>query len=654
MLFSSLLLSICFVYCVGNIIYTLFIEELFEGFKRIFIKLFSGLFFVVTLFSLIVTKGVTINILIVVLVLILFLRAGVWKKWNYSRLWKDLFSDKVELLMTLVPLCIFFIWRYYTLYSTTTDIPVVINMDSLKHVIRAGFLVSTGIESVNVNYINLPSGVDPYHYFEAWSIGLFGSLFKINFWITEQVIVYPLYSTFIVVGFWGIIEKWQPKWYIYTLGLGVVCNTGLYFEEVEALKFFKYTGGFAINAFDEWKGFTLSVAYMVTLLFFNLLDSTANPVKAILILLILPIVSITLGPAILGIVTSILILLFLFKRRLSVDIQIGDIALPFLVALLLFGFYKFFGAPQSYIEKPNVIDGVRKIMTFSALRTRSIIIAEKIIQAIIFYSPVLLISLSYLVFEHKNLRQKILASIHIQIVLYIVFVGWFMALGCWMLFYGSFGSSQYLFYTMAPFVNIVMLSITLFCVHKSRHKIFNLGSSLLITLLMVFFCYRTNNIYQKGRVALFDKYSIEYIDQVISELEKLQTKNGFKIESADRFVKYNDHHHLVGSFIPGAFDDVNMYSITLGFMFVDSINTSRKSKMLLRYAGLSSYINYLNKPDKKVTIDRAIVDLIEKHNFSFVIVDKWSLLPDYLKKRIEMKIVDEKSNETFYLFKNLK
>ena len=80
MLFSFLLLSVCFVYCVGNIIYTLFIEELFEGFKRIFIKLFSGLFFVVTLFSLIATQGVTINILIVVLVLILFFRTGVWKK----------------------------------------------------------------------------------------------------------------------------------------------------------------------------------------------------------------------------------------------------------------------------------------------------------------------------------------------------------------------------------------------------------------------------------------------------------------------------------------------------------------------------------------------------------------------------------------------
>ena len=622
------------------------------GFKRIFIKLFSGLFFVVTLFSLIATKGVTINVLIVVLVLILFLRTCVWKKWNYSRLWKDLFSDRVELLMTLVPLGIFFTWRYYTLYSTTTDIPVVINMDSLKHVIRAGFLVSTGIESVNINYINLPEGVDPYHYFEAWSIGLFGSLFKNNFWITEQVIVYPLYSTFIVVGFWGIIEKWQPKWYIYTLGLGVVCNTGLYFEEVETLKFFKYTGGFAINAFDEWKGFTVSVAYLVVMLFLNLLFSRVSLTTAIITLLILPIISITLAPGILTIVTLLMFILFLFKDKLEIDMKRGDILVPILMAVLIYLFYKYFEATQVYIDKPNLVSALQKLMSLGELKTRAIIIFEKIIQSIVFFSPFIAVSM-YFFIKNKMRFRDIFMSRGVAVLFYIIIIGSCISMSFWMLFYYSFGSGQFLFYTMAPFVNISSLLFFVVAIIHEQRWVLKLGLTIILIVINVLFFSRSNDIYVKGRSGYFDKYSVEYVNEVVTVIGEMKEKKGFKIEDPNEITKYNDTHHSVGNFLPGVYNEFDMISITKGVMYVEQNYPVKEAKMLLPKAPMAEYFQGLMNNNNFIGTEEAVLQLIQHENYNFVFVPSKLKLPNYLNSLVKQVIIDDKTGEQLFLFGQL-
>lgn len=317
--FLLLLLSFLLCYILGNLIFQLFFRIEVNLYSSLFFKTSFGFIFFTLIFSLFKTIFISVNSVFLIFLL------SFWFKNKFEVYRNNLnIIDIIDLknLIKFFPIVIiFFTWRFFTL-SDDGFFPVVINMDSLKHVIRAGFLINTGVESVNVNYLLPPNGVEPYHYFEAWTIGLWGTLFKLKFWIAQQLIVIPLVSVIITMGFWGIVNRWNNHYIFLLISFPIVFLNGIYISELESFKYLQFTDGFILNAYDEWKGFSVSFTYIFIMIFLNLLISKVNKVNAILTLLFLPIISINIAPTILTIFTVLVLTIFFLKKIMVFKFEI--------------------------------------------------------------------------------------------------------------------------------------------------------------------------------------------------------------------------------------------------------------------------------------------------------------------------------------------
>jgi hypothetical protein len=645
--FLRVLLAYTFFFYAGNIFSKLFKLNSEHPFRSVFVKLLIGLFGLVVAFSLCITKGVTINSGLPFLTILILYR--VRKGVNFSSAF--FFVDREDLVAfgySLPVLFLFFLYRYITIMTGGSELPIVMNMDGIKHAIRAAFILRTGVESVNVNYLIPPGGVDPYHYFEAWTIGLLGTMLRMNFWVAEQIVAFPIVSTIIVCGFWGILSNWKLAWFYYLLAISVVFFTGFYFYQIENINLLRYTGGFMINAYDEWKGFVVSFAYLIVILSFNLAFSSERVIYSILVLLYLPFLSITLAPSAITISFVLIIIGLLFPKTFRWGLRLNDLMYPVLVAAFIGCFYYFFESKVGYINKPSASIMLKQLTSLSVVKARVIIVAEKAVQALVIYLPYLVI-IGYCLVQ-RNIGKRIAAidarwHFLLALMITVIAVGAFF----WQFFYNMFGANQFLFYTAMPFVNVSLMLLLLLSVSLLKRK---MEKGLVITVVaisIVLFVYRSYNIHLRGKAEWFDKYSQEYISNVRREVAKMNVRYGVKIEHKENFVKFNDTHHLLGSFLPGYFNDSYLVSYTLAKMYYNNEAPNEEARMLLPKSPLVGYCMNLKQHNQFSGVDDALLRMIHKYGFSFVFVDKKEQLIAPLLPLVKSEIVDRKSGEKFYV-----
>lgn len=640
----KLLSAYIFVYTTGTILLNSIYLEIKNEYSKLLYSLIGGIIFIVCVGAIILTGGKTVLIILLLLCVYLYVKYAV-KKSPFVNLRNELKSGLKPLLVGLIPLLTIFIYKSYIMFSTNTVSPVVINMDSLKQVIRAAFLMSQGVETLNVNYLSPTNGVDPYHYFEAWLIGIASKLTFAKGWLTEQLIVVPLVSTVIVTGVYSFLKRWNAPWIFYILGIFTVNFSPVFFDGVENIPYMKFTNVFFINAFDEWKGVVVSMAYMPVILFFNLLIIERKIILSLLVLLFLPIMSITLAPGILSIVTIVLFLLFIMRKSFSTTIGLIDLATPFIVAIALFSFYEIFGANEDFIKRPSMIDGVKAMLSLSELKTRLIILVEKVFQAIILFSPVIIVAITFS-FVDRNKFELALKCTYKQILIITIISGVIISSFFWMVLYGSFGSSQFLFYTMSPFTNILSVLILFYvCVFASK-EIFRKGFVLWLCLIFVFITGRSYDLYLKTRKEYFDEYSIEYVDSVVECVGNLYIRRGLKFEDPNDFVKFNDTHHLVGDFLTGNYDDLFLTDVSKYRMYKNKNYPTDEAAMFLPKLPLATYDRELNKSMAEAEFIDYVID---KEDFSFVLFAEDVEVPDYIKGRLSNMIEDVKTGEKMYL-----
>lgn len=639
------------IYITGSVLYRHLVKENNYGFRKLFYKLILGIFFLVTFFSIIKTGGKTINLGLVILSVILFFAAkGKLQKINRFSIKSEEVGEFKFLLQLLPLLLVLFAWRYYTLFSTEADIPVVLNMDGLKHSIRAVYLSTTGLETGNVNYFLLPDGLEPFHYFEAWTIALFGTLFKENFWVAGQVIVLPIFHIVIITGVLGIIQSWTKNYFIYLLAIGAVLWGAFYLEAFEGLKYLKYSGKFGVSPFDEHWAMKLSVAYMVVALFLNLLHEKKTIILGVLTLLALPVVSINLAPTLLTITTILLFSLYLFRKKLKLEFNPVLLLVPFLIAIFVLGFYEIFKPSQVFIDKPSLATVTQDLLDVDGLKRQLFLWTEKIFQLIFFFLPYLLVFL--LIISTGLIKLRDIIKDQRFIVLVIIFtVGSFASVLFSILLASTFGASQILFYTMFPFFNLISFLLIIYLILNSSKAYFTALGYLLAIAFFLFFSYRTFTVYQSSRTANFDKYSIEYINSVVDELSELDNKKGLKLEHPDDIIKFNDVTDFVGFFVFGAFNDAYLTSITMGEMYAEGNFPTAEAKMLIPNAPFSVFIQQKIAAGEEINIEDATMEFIRENNIQYIFVSGKRDLPDYISRISLKEITDKNTGERLFIFR---
>lgn len=649
LIFIKLILSFLFIYSAGNVLYRLLIKETFVGFSRLFIKSFLGLFSLVTFYSIIKTNGITINTgLLLIVILIIIQNKN--KNWSINKSgFKEEELQDLKLILYCLPfIIIFFAWRYYCLFSTNAEIPVVYVSDTLNHCIRAMYINQTGIETGNVNYYFLPDGVDPYHYFEAWTVAFFGSLLKLNFWVAAQSVVLPLFNIIIVTGTIGIVEKWTKNYFIYLICIGAVFFGAYYIEQIETLKFLNYSFSFGCNSFDEFWTLKLSVLYIIVLVFLHIIYNKKNLILSVITLLSMPILTIILAPTMLSIITLVILILIIFRKKLKIEIPFYTIFYPFLIGGFIFLFYKIFGQTTEFIDKPST-SILLELKSFTLITHRIFIGFEKIIQMFILYLPYILIFLSLLIFKKIKINSFI-NDIRLFGLSIILIIGVPITIFIWLIFYSFFGSSQFYFYTMLPFLNLISFMVLIYGLVKITNKLIKYLILILILFSFCFFSYRSFDIYMQKRY-WFDKYSVEYINRTIQEISKLENKKGLKLEHPDELYKFNDASSFIASFVFAGVNGSNNTSVTMGEMYSEKIFPTSEAEMFLKKAPFSMYIDKLKNENHFISLIDATISFIHEYKVQFMFVSSKREIPNELMNITRKVIEDTKSGEKLLIFK---
>lgn len=659
MIFYYLLLFIlgfALIFLAGHCIISLSAVKIEKTYNRSFFKLFLGLTFIITCYSLLKTSGGTINAgLILIGILYYTVTKQKFDLKGYKERLKIYKTDFLPLLTILVFSSLFFFWKYYCLFNNGQAFPIVINSDSIYHSNLAIFLNSTGIESSNTNYFYLPDGTHPYHYFEGWTIAFFSFIFNSNYWITEECLVYPLFASIVVAGTWALFEKFIAlTTFNKCLGLLTVFFSGFYFSELSELsELFNYqeTYSYGYNAIDEFWGLKLVVAYIFAIA--ALLLFIDQKIKhGILILLALPVISISVAAGVLSATFMFILFLLFFKKKINSIISPYTLLLPVIVCLFIALFYKLSSATTEYISIPSSSNIITEFNSITVLKSKIVLFFLRIIQLIILYAPVWILLLLSFLTSQKGTWSKHFSKLKFCLF-YLPFII-FCSLIIWLILSFSFGSKAFYFYAALPFINVLSLLIIAISYNFMQKTYFKWGTGIVILSMMVFFLYRTNSIYSYDKNKLWSIYSKEYLEEVYAHSKNIQGKFGGKIEGVSFFNSgiYNDNIDKLGYFLSGFNRTADKSSILTSLSSIDVTQEQLDQTINKGYVlttPLYLFTNELKKNKHFTSNENARLQFIKKHKIEYLFINKGIQMDSCLLPFISKYLKDPKSGISFIL-----
>ena len=615
-----------------------------KPFLNLFIKLALGLFLSVIIYSFIRTGGKTIHLVFIPLVLFVWITNG-FKNLNFNIQFSIPKTSIKPIAYLLVLNIIIFGWKAFYVYAHNGEFPMVLNMDDLCHVNRAMFFNKFGIETTDLNYIQLPDGVQPFHYFEAWSVAAIQFFTNLNYWLSEQLILYPLFAGIIVSGIWSIAERYSLKRVTYFMCFGILFISGFMIHELTNIQFFKWASAIQLNAIDEFWALKLSVVYIILLASILLYIYNLKRLS-ILTLLILPIISITLGPAILSTVFILFAFGTLFKgSSLRLITRKGDIFAPILIGVFILLFYSVFKASTDFISIPGASGIFDELNTIAKLKHKFIISVEKIIQLVILYSPFIVIGLIVIKKLRNNLDYQDLI-IKIKILLMVIVV----ALPMWSLFHSVFGGSEFFNYPSVAILNIISFIFLILLVNLVNLKWQKITLGLFVIVSFGFFSYRSyQTLVRMQSTNGSNLYSLEYLKSVNSIINSLENKNGCKIENPNGsdFSDAHDHHgfHLVSMHN----EPYSLISISRYKAVKEIITLEKEETRFLQTLPFNRYVEIQKQNGKFISLNHSQESFIKERKIEFLIVEFGESIPTTLRSIIKEQVLDPNTNETFVL-----
>tara|TARA_B100001287_G_scaffold106033_1_gene89238 strand:+ start:19616 stop:21157 length:1542 start_codon:yes stop_codon:yes gene_type:complete len=507
------------------------------------------------------------------------------------------------------------------------------------------FFNSHGIETTNLNYLNPPDGIEPFHYFEAWFIGFFQWIFGANYWLTLQLIVYPFLNGIIILGTWSIINRYTTKKLHFLISSLIIIISGFFLEEITTNSFFRFSHAFGSNSIDEFWGLKFSIVYIIIVGFINLCLNKKYLISIILLLL-LPIFSITLAPSIFTGISLIIIINYLSKNKfVGPEIKLFHLSIPIIICVFILSFYKIFEPSLIQIKMPTGINEIlNEFNTFFKIKSKLIISIEKIIHLILFYLPFII--LFYLnqkrirKLQHKNKFKFINQTFNFLFLISGISIIFYP------LFHFIFASAEFFFYPTLPIFNIISLitiifSLILFKNTKSYYYILGF-----IMLISSFFIVKTSIIHYDKIVDTFGtkRYSENYLKEVEQEFSKIKNKIGAKIEHENELWA-SDAVDVIGAYIIGLTDDP--YSLVSLSRTSETKYPDEHHKTL----GLSSeyyqYTEFKKNNNTFESYEKTQVDFINKHEIKYIIISNQMEIPKEILKLSKKVIIDKNTGEKF-------
>lgn len=441
------------------------VGQSYSGVFKIFL---IGFFFIVTLFALVVSKGVTI--------LLGFILIGAILWWDNRNNRHAVSTGGVEISITMpfilkrllelsIVSLVIIIYRTAFVDAGGYFIETVYN-DYVFYAKLSKYLLETGIENAEFDYIFLENNVVPYHYVDIWINSLLIYVSRQN---AVELMILSSY-TIGIAGIWlglvALLETWfRATFYSKVIALLLVFATGIFWGALINVPFLQSADVFARHSLNYSKLFP--IYWMVILVILLNRESNTFPSKTIItVLLALPIINVSSAPGV-----FLVIFIFFLTQLFRSDFLKWEVALKaILIVLFIAIFYK---TGQSGAGGDWSFDYHEYIST-TYLKTFVNVIGGTFIQIFLLYLPVFLVLLA----TARQYGVKKVCSI-----LLMLGIAFFAFVIPWALFHRNANSVQLFSNTFIPFITCFFIAIGCDMVSSLNNKVQRIVIAVIMLLL---------------------------------------------------------------------------------------------------------------------------------------------------------------------------
>ncbi|MFA5089615.1 MAG: hypothetical protein WC510_01120 [Candidatus Omnitrophota bacterium] len=621
-------------------------------FTKFFIWEFVGLCFFATASAFYFTKGKTIlfGILSLGTIILFYCRINLKKGILFADCshlnGRTSLSSKNSYLLALFAGVIIYTLYFYSI-APVCGFPVIADSNIIFYSRISSFLRNTGIETKIIDYFNIANArVSPYHYFEIWLNSGLNSLFKNLSFLNFVLVVFPAGCFVVFLGICALIEQsYKLSVLNIILAFFLLFLKGVYLGAYSNIYLLKESSCFAFNLFNLSKLFPVYLVMILATIFFMRRYFFIST----LVVLFLPIFTISAAPAILTGLFLVYIFLVIFKHYVKKNVFYA-VAFVIFTGLFIYLFYRTLGVSNTHSAVLKDFFSSINHRSFREmwvyLKTFFNICIKTPLQILVLYFPFLVLIISY-----KNSiihrRSSILA-------VYLLFL--LTSLLSWAAL-NPMPDSVQLFYNIGSVIINLGISILLIDLVNSREVKNKYFSIFFIIFLLSF---NTSSTLTKIRLVKGWKnhqYNIDFLTQVKKEFPGLNPIGGYLKHGNDYntiFDKGPDSATL-GQYLCLFSSDYDIVSLSVFEAPISDEFTSKKfEELMFLNSAFYQFVQNKIETNNFTSIDGCKFDFVKEKGIDFLITSRNAVLPENLSKLVQRKIIDSISGETFNILNGRK
>jgi hypothetical protein len=597
-----------------------------NNYAELFLSLLLGNTLFVLLVSLFYTKGNTINLGFVILSgFYLFFKRD---KISFQKIrLENPFDSTVLLALSLV-----FLLRFFSIYSST-GIPLLPHGDQIFYANCSNFLKTIGCENSSVDYTLLSgTGVSPYHYFELWQTVGISSLFHANSALSLILVTIPSGMFMIIVGFMAIASEFSTlSWWTKLFCAFSIFMSGLSFYFYTKVSFMSSIGVYTSNAFDYPKLIPLYLFALAGVLF----SIQKNKEEAILAFLCLPVVSIATSVGILAGIFSFLLFDRVFVKKYTPNLLLSVC----IVILFIFTFYKIFNHETGTHVSTDSASLLTNFKNIKFLTTCVNIVGGASIQFALIALPYLLL------FLFLNPRVLSLQYEYIGLFFIVCF-----SLAGWALMHEKLSSVQVFSNLCVTMLNVLLIVGTLYLLLNIKQA----KQAWMAGVWLVLIGIQQLNLSSVG-YRNESTHAPEYLSDIHRISSKLSPMGAFILSEksyeeigfsyiSNFVILGNDLIYLDQKTFPMS---ISPFSIRLSSdsLVAGMQETSKKNTPFYLF------VEKQKQTGAFVSLAQSQVDFIKTYKINYLILDRYTRVPELLEPSVKNIITDKQSGERFILLK---
>lgn len=647
--FLVFIVCISVLFFVGELALRLLRIESFLSYSTLVRNVFVGYVLLITLYAIIRTHFITINIVYIFLLCCCIREINLRRNWINRLLRRD--GRRVDFRVALIVIFLIFCWSWFSIVNPDSFVNFNYYGDNIFYSKVSRAIAETGFENVyNVlnsfdTYYNSPK---PYHYFDLWGGGLIAGVFGLNHYLALQLVVYPIFFFLISANVLALSHRRGILVSIITCLL--LFAGGLFLAQYEQIPFLGALRNFGFNALSPWMN-KLSYFYVFAFSAYHLYVNNLKSIS-LLCLLGLTVAHILTFPVI---VVSLAILVgYQYYARPSVRRSVLINAIYLLVTtVLIVSFYAIFErkTTSSDVELSSPIRSFLVSISDADWITRRNILIGGLLHLLIYFLPVLPVFLLFSRIRGQDGLSRFFPFA--KWILCMVFVGLFG----WSLMYRDINAYQIFVNVTVPFINCAVV-IAVISVLNHFEYLWNRHSLLVLISLGMFSGTLLSQIQHSlpdQKIVKANQYSSEYLQRIDSVISSRSLRLGASIK--DKSMLYEAHNKYNAIYPLG--DYLSLIDESVGVVNIGDFNTPIDSSSAMGYERTRRAMNdavfyrYAKEKLGGISSSPSIASLqeefIERHQLQFLIVSRDVRLSENLLARVDEVIIDESTGEKFFV-----